>query len=123
MRRLRVLAVMASAVAIVAACGPNGDGTGTPEPNLPTMSAPTAPPTTPTDTVPKGVLAGRVTGLLDGCVELTVDDGTVWSLSGNPGEGVRTGSTVVAKVVNLDEGEKACGTGRPARLVSLRVVE
>ena len=65
---------------------------------------------------------GRVTGLTEVCMELTLDDGTVWSLLGDAGKEVQVGFTVVAKAVQLAEGEEACGSGLPARLVSLRVV-
>ena len=68
--------------------------------------------------MPKGVLAGRVTGLTEVCMELTLDDGTVWSLSGDPGTGVQVGSIVVAKVVKLAEGEGRLRF-RPARAIGL----
>jgi len=126
MRKWYLLAVMASTVTLIAACEPAlpSDGSGAPmSPNsLPTLPTPTAPPTAPTDNKPKGVLAGRVSGLTASCVELTLDDGAVWSLSGAVGDDVQVGFTVVANVVKLAEGEAACGPGLPARIVLVKVV-
>jgi len=90
--------------------------------DLPTMAKPTAPPSSPTDTLPRGVLAGRVTALTDTCTEVTTDDGVTWSLVGDTQVEIAVGNTVTAKVTELDAADSACGSGRPVRLVSIRVV-
>ena len=66
---------------------------------LPTIAQPTAPPSLPTDLLPSGLLAGRLTALTDTCTEITIDDGV----------------TVTARVTELDADDVACGSGRPAR--------
>jgi len=91
--------------------------------HLPTIAKPTAPPSLPTDLVPRGVLAGRVTALTDRCTEVTTDDGVVWSLVGDAQVELKVGDTVIARVVELEADAKECGTGSPARLVSIRLVE
>jgi len=136
MRRRWGLAVAVTTAALLSACGqtagPADDGSGGPTPassapmspsDLPTIGTPTAPPTRPTDLMPAGVLAGRVTTLSTTCTEVTTDDAVVWSLSGDPDVAVAVGDTVTVKVVELDPGEEPCGSGVPARIVSLRVVE
>jgi len=90
--------------------------------DLPTIVRPTAPPTLPTDLVPRGVLAGRITALTDTCTDVTADDGVTWSLVGDAPAEIAVGDTVIARVSELDADERACGTGIQARLVSIRVV-
>lgn len=89
---------------------------------LPTIAKPTAPPSSPTDTLPRGVLAGRVTALTDTCTDVTTDDGVTWSLVGDTQVEIAVGNTVTARVSELDANDRACGLGTPARLVSIRVV-
>jgi hypothetical protein len=86
------------------------------------MAKPTAPPTVPTDLVPRGVLAGRVTAHSASCTEVTTDDGVVWSLSDDTDVVVAVGDTVTAKIVALAPGEEPCGEGAAARIVSLTTV-
>lgn len=131
------LAVAVIAVALCA-CGPSSgpgeENLGVPSPsasasasspmspaNLPTIAKPTAPPSSPTDNLPRGVLAGRVTALTDTCTEVTTDDGVTWSLVGDAQVPLALGDTVTARVTELDAGDRACGLGSPARLVSIRV--
>jgi len=90
--------------------------------DLPTIAKPTAPPSLPTDLVPSGVLAGRVTALTEACTEVKTDDGAVWSLVGDAQVELEVGDTVTARVVELETDAEECGTGTPARLVSIRVV-
>ncbi|NTV40522.1 MAG: hypothetical protein HGA51_11300 [Demequinaceae bacterium] len=90
--------------------------------DLPTIARPTAPPSSPTDVLPAGVLAGRVTALTDACTEVTTDDGVVWSLSGNRQVALKVDDTVIARITDADASEGACGPGKPALLVSIRVV-
>ncbi len=89
--------------------------------DLPTLHQPTAPPTSPTDGTPKGMVAGRVTAASGGCLEVTTDDAVVWSLTGEPGQAA-VGDTVVVKVTTLEQGEEPCGPGLEGRIVSLEVV-
>ncbi|GMA36657.1 hypothetical protein [Demequina litorisediminis] len=135
MRRLAPVALAAVAAALLAACGGGEDDAVTtssaPEPTeasaastpsptaLPTLAGATAPPTSPTDVTPAAVVAGRVTAVSAGCVEVTTDDAVVWSLSGEAHAVV--GDTVLAKVAPLAEGVASCGPGRGARLESLEV--
>lgn len=90
--------------------------------DLPTIAKPTAPPSLPTDILPRGVLAGRVTALTDTCTEVTTDDGVAWSLVGDAHVALKVGDTVTARVTELDAADQACGSGSQARLVSIRVV-
>lgn len=90
--------------------------------DLPTIVQPTAPPSSPTDSLPRGTLAGRVTALTDTCIDVTTDDAVVWSLVGDAQVALAVGDTVTARVTELDPDDQACGTGRAARLVSIRVV-
>jgi hypothetical protein len=76
----------------------------------------------PTDLLPNGLLAGRVTTLTDTCIDVTTDDGVVWSLVGDTSVELAVGDTVTARVTELDSDDVACGSGRPAHLVSIRVV-
>ncbi len=131
------------AVAVIAAalgaCGPSaGSGEengGVPSPSasasapssmspseLPTLAKPTAPPSSPTDILPRGVLAGRITALTETCTEVTTDDGVAWSLVGDVEVALTVGDTVTARVVELEADAKECGSGTPAHLVSIRVV-
>ena len=89
---------------------------------LPTLPKLTAPPSAPTDTVPGDVLAGRITALADLCTEVTTDDGVVWSLVGDPKVALAVGDTATARITELGADELACGTGKSARLVAIRVV-
>lgn len=90
--------------------------------DLPIIGRPTAPPSAPTDAVPRGVLAGRVTALSDTCTEVTTDDDVVWSLVGDVDGELEVGDTVIARVTELSASDDACGSGSQARLVSIRVV-
>ncbi len=90
---------------------------------LPTLAQPTAPPSAPTDTTPSDLVAGRVTAQSDTCVEVTTDDDVVWSLLGTPEISVAAGGTVTVRIADLEPGDEPCGDGKPARLVSVRVVE
>ncbi len=83
---------------------------------------PTTPPSSPTDNLPHGVLAGRVTVATDTCTEVTTDDGVAWSLLGDAQVALAVGDTVTAQVTELAAADHACGSGSPARLVSARVV-
>jgi hypothetical protein len=67
-------------------------------------------------------VAGRVTALTETCVDVTTDDGVVWSLVGEPPAELVKGATVTARVAEVGEEDETCGLGRPARLVSIRVV-
>ena len=137
MRKWYLFAVMASTVTFIAACAPSlpGDGSGAPQQgtsasaappmspsDLPTISSATAPPTAPTDSRPKGILAGVVTALTEACTDVTTDDGVVWSLSGDRDVALAVGDTVRVKIAELEPGEKVCGPGSPARMVSVTVV-
>ncbi|WP_084077041.1 hypothetical protein [Demequina sp. NBRC 110057] len=138
MRRLASVALAAVAAALLAACGGGGDDsvsetpgptsasatpasvTPTPSPSdLPTLATPTAPPTSPTDVTPASVVAGRVTAVTDGCVEVTTDDAAVWSLTGDAQ--VALGDTVRATVADLAADAAPCGKGRGARLEKIEV--
>ena len=90
--------------------------------DLPILGRATAPPSAPTDAVPRGVLAGRVTALSDTCTEVTTDDDVAWSLVGDVDVELEVGDTVIARLSTLDADDESCGPGRAARLVSIRVV-
>ncbi|GAA1955662.1 hypothetical protein [Agromyces allii] len=139
MRTIAALALTVFAVGLMAGCAPAADEPGdapasdAPEPpstsatpsstDLPTLTPPTAPPTNPTDAIPNGTVAGRVSGLGDSCVEVTTDDGTVWSLTGEVDGDIAVGDTVLVKVEALPVGEALCGSGAPARIVSISLVD
>lgn len=90
--------------------------------DLPTIAKPTAPPSAPTDPSPHDILAGRVKALTDTCTEISTDDGVLWSLVGDAQIVLAVGDTVTARFTELAAGVENCGSGKPARLVSIRVV-
>ena len=59
---------------------------------------------------------------MDTCTEVTTDDGVAWSLVGEVEVALTVGDTVTARVKKLDAADRACGSGTPAHLVSIRVV-
>ncbi|MFF2370476.1 hypothetical protein [Agromyces sp. NPDC058110] len=134
MKTILGLAFAAVAVGLLAGCAPSSRGPAesasaaaseTPpmsSTDLPTLEPPTAPPTAPTDALPNGTVAGRVSATSDGCLEVTTDEGDVWSLTGAAGASISIGDTVLAKVEPLPAAGTSCGSGTPARLVSVGLV-
>lgn len=131
---IKVVSALAAAItvaAVAAGCaatssGRAGDASASDRPgmsssDLPVRPKPSAPPATPSDPRSSAV-AGRITAVGDDCREVMTDDGVMWSISGTAAIEVRVGDTVVARVAALGADDTACGTGRAARLVSIRVV-
>ncbi len=140
-RRSKVAMLGLAAAGLLVACAPASDqdgGTATPSPtsstpgatstpisptDLPTTQAPTAPPTTPTDALPTDLVAGRVSALADGCLEVTTEDGEVWSLTTAVDVDLVVGDVVRAKVEPLGEADAPCGDGIAAAATSVELVD
>jgi hypothetical protein len=119
-------AAMSTAVTACASADPGRDQQAPSSPPLsssepPVLPRPTSPPTTPTDLMPLDRVAGRVTAVRLGCLDVVTDDAVNWSLSGDAGPEVRVGDVVVARISRSDPGEP-CGSGSQARITGLRIV-
>ncbi|SFR68550.1 hypothetical protein SAMN05428970_0453 [Agromyces sp. CF514] len=138
MQKILGLALAAVTVGLLAGCAPASRNAGGPSASgaadspsssptlsstdLPTLKPPTAPPTDPTDVLPNGTVAGRVSATSEGCIDVTTDDGDVWSLTGAVDVVIAVGDTVLAKVEPLPTDVDSCGSGAPARIVSISLV-
>ncbi|MFG6492431.1 hypothetical protein [Microbacterium sp. P03] len=102
--------------------GPSGSSTPMSSSELPTTPRPTGPPSGPSDAKAAGTVAGRVSATSDGCHDVVTDDGTTWSLIGPVDQEVAVGDSVLVKIETASPGDASCGTGTPARIVSLQIV-
>jgi hypothetical protein len=106
--------------------GPTQNPEDTPPPlsstDLPTMKPPTKGPSTPSDLLPNGVVAGRITrGGSGPCYGLITEDGIGYAVYSTAGLDVPEGTYVRVKweplTLTVD-----CGAGRPIRAIEMTML-
>lgn len=123
--------VGAAAVLLAAGCaqeepggqrGPTFSSTSPGRPRVPTVAPESAPPKTPTDTLPTDVLVGTVTAGGDGpCYGMETNDGVRYALYGDDGTALKRGDTIRVTVEPLNI-KIYCGPGQHVAILKLEIV-